>query len=459
LNRWRALSALLFLLVFLNPGSFYARAQTLDSLRMVVQEIVADSSSLNTTTRRVLSAYLYQAKSRNSPEDIIYAYQQLAALNYSSGDINQALKFYKLYVLELEELTEFEEYKDQQFETNLYENEIRALKQQVGELEKEIAILEEEKAANYERNYFIFIGLRVIVGITLVLLIGWIYQRYRKAKTGNVIIAGPSENSKELTEVLTRTKNQLIVAETELTLADILVQREISSAEEYFTANKSLRRKFLISLPKGLTSGAGLYLQTTKNLTIIALFNSVSTGASGGLLAAQVYHQLDQIIRNLGLSSPSLILDQLEESIAKLFPAGIPFSGGIPCGIALYDKTAKTITYCGANLDLYEVNQGNLQVHSGSGNSLLINKGEEARHNIMVELGTGNNFYLATDTYWRQEGGHEFKPLGLESFEKTIVSVYKQPAEEQRLVLTKVYEEWLGGNDPIGDVLVFGFLV
>ena len=440
MNRRRILLAhIIVLLVALTTSHGIAQTGTLDSLRTVVQEMATDSSESYTTRQRILSAYLYQAQTSNRQEDIIYAYQQLASANYNAGEINQALKFYKLYVLELEELTEFEEYREQQFEKNLFENEIRALKEQIVELENEVKVLEDQKKYNYEQNYLIYIGLRIALGIFIILFLGWIYQQYRKSKDKKTVLPEPVNNNQELADLLHKTKTELVSVQTEITLADMLVQQNITTAEEYFNDNKSFRRKFLLSLPKEITSGAGLYLHTIKNQTIVVMFNSASSGAAGGLLAAQIYHQLDELVINLGISSPSLILERLEIEINNLFPAGIPFAGGVPCGACLYNNSDKTILFCGANMDLFEAGNSGITAHASSAEPLLAGPEGKQRKNSLVEVERGSSFYLSTEAYWQQEGGHEYKPLGRESFEKTIVSMHKQSAEEQKKILAKVF--------------------
>jgi len=438
-----------------------ARAQidVLDSLRNVVQELAADSSKTYDRSRRLLSAYLYQAKSNNSPEDIIYAYQQLASVNYLSGNINQALKFYKLYVLELENLTEFEEYKDQQFEINLYENEIRALNLRIKELEAEVALLKEDKQNTYEQNLIIYIGLRVMLGIAILLLLGWGYQKLFGKKKPKLETESESSKKAELAAILNKTKSELVAAETELNLADILVQKNIVRPEDYLEANRSLRNKFLFSQSKGLTSGAGLFLHTTKNLTLIVVFSSPSSGASGGLLCSQVYQQLDQIVKQLGITSPALVLEKLEENLAGVFPAGVPFTGGLSCAVCLYDNSAQSLMYSGANFDLFEVSRSGQNWHIGSIRPVLEEGSNATYSNEVIQLSKGMGFYLCTSSYWLQNGGHEFRPLGKESFEKTVLSTWQQPVEEQKLVLSKIYNEWLGGNEQDSDILIFGFLL
>lgn len=458
MNRRFSLLVITLVLGLWSSSDSFAQ-NTLDSLRTVVQRSVKDSTSNTSNSRRILSAYLYQAQSNNSSEDVIYAYQQLAALNYDDGDINQALKFYKLYVLELEELTEFEEYRDQQFEKNLYENEIRALNERIRVLEEEVERLNETKQSTYEQNYVIYIGLRIALSIAVILGLGWLYQVYQKSKNKKKIIPEVRSNKDELAELLNTTKSELVNAETELALADILVQNNVTSAEEYFEANKSLRRKFLFSQSKGLASGSGLYINSAKNNTVIVLFNSASTGAAGGLLVGQVYHELDEIIKRLGIVTPSLILEQLEQRIMNIFPAGAPFTGGISCGVCLYNNSDRTLTYSGAGMDLFETDNAELIVHECKNNQILENGNSEVFDSELIEISRGKAFYMATNSFWLQRGGHDYKPLGQDSFEKTISSIYKQSPEEQNFVITRVFNEWLGGNEQDGDVIVLGFML
>ena len=189
------------------------------------------------------------------------------------------------------------------------------------------------------------------------------------------------------------------------------------------------------------------------------MFSSSNTGASGGLLAGQIYHQLDELVKNLGISSPALILEQLEQQLNKFFPAGVPFAGGISCGVCLYNNSDRTITFSGAKLDLFEVENSNLTRYKGLADPLLHDALVKQYDNAVISIERGSNFYLCPETYWLQQGGHEFRTLGRESFEKTILSMARQSPEEQQQILNKVFEEWRGGNEQYGDVLVFGFML
>ena len=437
---------------------FSSEAQTtksIDSLRSLTKEIASDSSSNDKNDLVIISQFLSEAKQISSNEDIIFAYQQLAAINYNLGNTNQALRYYKLYAVELEQLSKTENFKKQRFEKNLYENEIKALASKIASLEQE----SNESLLLYndlvKKNYWIYLGLRIILVIGALLLIGWLYYKYKKPREKPVVAKSPS-NSPTLTEVLTATKDELTKAQTELNLADLLVQGIITHPNDSFAANKSLRKKFLIHQPKSMAGGDGLYIATEKYKTIIAIFDTPGYGAAGGLLSTRIYNILEELVQEHHIISPALILNQLEINLLNLFPAGVPFTGGINMALCLYNSTEKTITFSGANMDLFVVQKGYSHKQLGAAKSLIDGSDEIEYSNSELAVARGTNLYLSTEGYWLQKGGHDHKPLGKPAFEKTVASLSSQPIIEHEQVLNKIFNDWKGGNEQNDDVLVLG---
>jgi hypothetical protein len=447
----------LLISILLIASLSYSQSQTtLDSLRTEVERVISDNKPASGEHIRLLYRFLFEAKTAHSKKDIILAYQQMATRSYATGNTSDALKYYKLYVIELEELSNIEVNRSLSFEKNLYENEIRALNSTIRELEQKIVEIENDKGKYQEVTEVIYLGLRIILVIGALLLIGWLFARYRRPKNKNKIEAEPISNHEQLTEVLNKTKKELVKAETALDLSDILVNKIIPKPDEFFDSNKSIRKKFLLYQPMKLSGGAGLFMVTKKNVTIVATFNSLNAGAAGGLLSSNVYQLLDEIVNHLNILTPSIILKQLESKIKELFPAGIPFSGGVNAGVIAYDSSEKTISYSGANFPLFRLANGEIQKYAGQKNSLLVEEESREFGNEVTDIAKGMRFYLSADSFWSQHGGHDYKPLGEAAFVTAIESLAGQSIEQQSEVLAKIYAEWLGGGDQEGDLLVFG---
>jgi hypothetical protein len=442
----------LFLICFFSAAQ---QPKSLDSLRSLVYDIAQDSSSADKEDLALVSQFLNQAKLVRSAEDIIFAYQQLAAINYSLGNSNQALHYYKLYLVELEQLTSYKNYKQQRFENNLYENEIKALTSKIASLEQEKNESTLQQDDLLKKNYWIYLGLKVILTIGALLIFGWLYFKYKKPKKKSVVIP-PASTAPTITEVLSAAKDELNLVQTELNLADLLVQEIINHPNESFTANKSIRKKFLIHQPKNMAGGDGLYIAVEKYKTFIAVFDAPGYGAVGGLLSTRIYKLLEELVTEHHILLPNLILNQLELNLLNLFPAGVPFSGGISMAVCLFNSTEKTITYSGANMDLFVVQKGSLYNHKGAAKSLLDSSNTIEYVNSEIDVGRGTNIYLSTKGYWLQKGGHDNKALGKSAFEKTVESLSSQPIIEHEQVLNKIFNDWKGGNEQDDDVLVLG---
>jgi Stage II sporulation protein E (SpoIIE) len=439
--------------------SYYSIAQenkTLDSLRSLVQEIAGDSSTHGSAELEVIQQYLNQAKQAQQQEDIIFGYQQMAALNYQLGRTNQALHYYKLYVIELEHLSDYETFRQQRFEKNLYENEIKALNNKISLLEKQNEELLSARGEFLELNYWIYLGLKTALILAGLLFISWLYLKFRKPKKKQDI-EEPAYTSPTLAEIIATTKNQLTKAETELDLSDILVQQMITQPEDYFLANKSIRKKFLIHQPKKLAGGAGLYMSSARGKTIMAVFDAPGFGAAGGLLSLQIYNLTEDLVKNHHIMLPSLMLNQLEINLRNLFPAGVPFTEGIKIAICLYDASLRKLSFAGAKMDLFIVQNGRHDKLLGVSKSLLEENQNIGYADTEIDSLRKKNFYLSTSGFWQQVGGHDHKPFGQAAFEKAIESLSSQPISDHEQVLSKILNDWRGGNEQNEDILVFGF--
>jgi len=444
-----------FLLLFFTSASGQ-KINRLDSLRSKVKEYAQDSIAINSQELNLMSKYLAEAKNLRSYPDIILAYQRLAAVNYSAGNASKALHYYKLYVMEVEQNANITSSNEQFFKNNLYENEISALSDKIVELEAENEILNATQNDLINNTYWLFIAIKSVIAISILLLIGWLYIRFRRTPIEHTTTEiKPSTNS--LSEVISQKQNELVSKQAELDLADILAQEVIIKPEKCYEENKSIRNKFLFYQPNKLSGGDGLFMASSKRNTVVAIFQVPGSGAVGGLLSSRVYELLNKLVNQHSILSPLLILKQLEVSLDDTFPAGMPFSNGIKIGVCLYDATEKIISFSSANMELFIVQKGLARSLTGSESSLQSTPDKVDYGLSEVKVSKGMNFYLSTSGIWQQEGGQSRKALGKETFIKTIESLSSQPIINHGSVISKILNDWKGGGEQNADILVIGF--
>ena len=108
-------------------------------------------------------------------------------------------------------------------------------------------------------------------------------------------------------------------------------------------------------------------------------------------------------------------------------------------------------------MELFVVQKGIRHSIHGAAESLLLSDEIREFDLVEVEITRNTNFYLSTDGFWRQQGGLENKPLGKQSFEKTIEALSNQPITEHDKVLNKIFTDWKGSNEQNDDILILGF--
>lgn len=75
-------------------------------------------------------------------------------------------------------------------------------------------------------------------------------------------------------------------------------------------------------------------------------------------------------------------------------------------------------------------------------------------HEIKLEI--GDTFYLSTDGYLDQSGGSGNTKFGKERFKKLLFEIHDQPLYEQKEILERTLNDWMGKHPQRDDILVIG---
>ncbi|MBL4578259.1 MAG: SpoIIE family protein phosphatase, partial [Flavobacteriales bacterium] len=114
--------------------------------------------------------------------------------------------------------------------------------------------------------------------------------------------------------------------------------------------------------------------------------------------------------------------------------------------------------YAGAHNPLYLLRNGDLietkgdRVFIGSHPDI-----EFTNHEIPLE--SGDFLYLFTDGFADQRGGPSDKKFYYQPFQDMLQQIHQTETDEQRTHLDNVVTDWIGGNEQIDDIIVFGLKV
>ncbi|MCK7536681.1 MAG: SpoIIE family protein phosphatase [Marinilabiliales bacterium] len=74
-----------------------------------------------------------------------------------------------------------------------------------------------------------------------------------------------------------------------------------------------------------------------------------------------------------------------------------------------------------------------------------------------LKLEKNDIFYLFSDGYADQFGGPEGKKFKYRRFRHLLLTIHKLPLDQQKLILEKSFDEWVGSEfEQVDDVLIVG---
>ena len=222
----------------------------------------------------------------------------------------------------------------------------------------------------------------------------------------------------------------------------------------------NLPNSFFIWKPKDVVGGDMLYIEPVSDGVIVAVVDCTGHGVPGAFMTMIVSTNLKRIIREEIYSSPADILKQLNFLVKTSLQQDTEYAksdDGLDAAICLIKS--KTLTFAGAKLPLYYIQQGKLTVIKGDRKSLGYKNSDLnfTFTNHIINIETDMSCYLATDGFVDQLGGLKDQMFSTKRFKQLLLENYHYNFSEQEERLLKIFEKYQGDNDRQDDVTVVGF--
>jgi sigma-B regulation protein RsbU (phosphoserine phosphatase) len=193
-----------------------------------------------------------------------------------------------------------------------------------------------------------------------------------------------------------------------------------------------LPESFILYGPKDIVSGDFYWIGSCDHLLIIAAADCTGHGVAGALMSMIGISLLNQIVNEKGITTPSLILDQLHSSvIAALKQTDHDSHHAMDIGICCIDLTNRleagqkcTIQFAGANRPLWIIRNNELESIKPDKISIGGIYTERNKSQLYtIEINAKDSLYLCTDGYADQFGGANGKKLMSKLFKEQLLSV------------------------------------
>jgi len=275
------------------------------------------------------------------------------------------------------------------------------------------------------------------------------------------------EELKSNLEIIVESKTRKLKELHKLTQDSIqyasLIQHALLPKEDLF--KQYFKDYFKIWIPKHIVGGDIYLLEIIKeNEVLLMVIDCTGHGVPGAFVTVLVKAIERQILANIKKPRPSQILSMFNTAIKETLYqnddetlSNVGFDGAI----LYYNKEDKYIKYSGANIPLYYVKEGELEVIKGDKYSVgykkcqIDYKYKEHTINISDDM----SFYISTDGYIDQIGETSGFPFGKKRFKELILECYDKPFDIQKQIFLDKLYQYKGKEEQIDDITVIGFKI
>lgn len=279
------------------------------------------------------------------------------------------------------------------------------------------------------------------------------------------------ENQKEELEIKVVERTQEVFQQKEVIeiknkeITDSLVYaKRIQSAilPDINLIYKTLDQSFILYLPKDIVSGDFYAFAQKQNKVLIAAADCTGHGVAGAFMSMIGSALLNQIINEKNITTPSVILDHLNEGIIhSLKQKENETNDGMDISICTFDLNKNELQFAGANRPLWLIRKNELFFYKPNkypiGGLQVMHDEQFIQHEIQLQK--NDTIYIFTDGYADQFGGERGKKLMTRKFREVLLSIQKETMQQQGTYLKEYFEHWKGKNEQVDDVLVIGIRI
>lgn len=225
---------------------------------------------------------------------------------------------------------------------------------------------------------------------------------------------------------------------------------------------KMIPDSFVLFKPRDSVSGDFYYFSEIKSWynpdVVFAVADCTGHGVPGAFMSLVGINALNGIITH-GMAEPDQILNELNIEIRKALQQETTGNNdGMDMALCIHRKEKNIVEFAGAKNSLIYIQNNKLvqlkgDVHSIGGSRIKKNFSYK-KHIVTIDQPT--MLYLFSDGYRDQFGGNNNSKFMSKKFSELLFDIHQLPLLEQKEILNKINEEWMGDHAQTDDILVMG---
>lgn len=217
---------------------------------------------------------------------------------------------------------------------------------------------------------------------------------------------------------------------------------------------------FIFFKPRDIVSGDFYWFRSVQNYIVIAAADCTGHGVPGAFMSMLGMSLLNEIINDIPIDSPDIILDKIRIKIKAALKQKGTFGemrDGMDMALCVIDTNTHRLQFAGAHNPLYIIRNKELIHLKGDPQPLAIYERERAFTLHNFDLIPNDCIYLFTDGYADQFGGFDGKKFMSKNFKDLVLKIYNLPMKMQKLELEKSFKDWRKNMEQMDDLLIMGF--
>jgi serine phosphatase RsbU (regulator of sigma subunit) len=216
---------------------------------------------------------------------------------------------------------------------------------------------------------------------------------------------------------------------------------------------------FVLFRPKDIVSGDFFWFIKERGFEWISAVDCTGHGVPGAFMSIIGHNSLNKIVRELGIEEPAKILNQLDVEVIRTlnqYKTDNTIRDGMDIALIRFDPERRLLQFAGGCNPLYLIRNGELIETRANRYAIGMSETEKDFTNNEIQIESGDSIYIFSDGYADQFGGPDGKKLKIGKFKEYILKLQGHPMNEQKELLNKYFEDWVGNHEQVDDVTVIG---
>lgn len=241
-----------------------------------------------------------------------------------------------------------------------------------------------------------------------------------------------------------------------------LIQNSVQPSEEELS--KLFSDYFVLWKPRDIVGGDLYWSHKDESGFLMAVIDCTGHGVPGALLTMTVSATLDHVVREMKITEPAEVLDQLNRILKNRLNQNNNSKytdDGMEIGIIRYDSLKKNLKYAGSRIELHMIDMGVLTEYKGDRQGIGYKRSEIDLQftSYDIPLTATAQYYMTTDGYIEQSGGEKRFGFGWSRYKTLLNAIFRLPMSQQKNEIEDCFDNFRGKIEQRDDILVLGFKI